>query len=736
MNIHTRQRNQRLGLEHSTSPLAYAAHTGFIEALIASAITGLFGVTAPGWLVSGLTALATTAITFGLQYLLMPKPPRPADGKAPKVQAVPPVLFGCGTNRIAGSYVLWEEFEGALYAVTALCGHKISAIRRIWLHDDAVTTGAPPYAPFPDTPVVNGLDDGRYGASTVLIDTRLGEATETPYADFVANLSSGGVWTSNHRGDSTASLGMILTGSSAENFQKYYPYGICQPSIEGDLALVWDPRDEDQDPEDQETWTFSKNSALLILWWLCFCPFGPKWNYVKAILPVIDRWIEEADICDEDVPLAIGGTEKRYEANLWATTETDPIAFQNGLLASCDGHLAQYGDGTLVLTVGKFREELVETITDADIVGHYVQTDVPEEDEINRLVPRFTYPATDYSTALADYFEDTVAQSKVGRVLSQEADLQAVQQWRQARRLAIRDWRRLQQKKNGSFDLRLSAINASRSRWVRLQTPLRLPSLNSKLIENRRSILALMRGGYQMEWRLHPENIDAWNPETDEGAVPPVPARPNAEGLPTPAIDSVIAVGSSGSVYLRVAIVDIDRIDLAPGIRWRIKDIGGGTPGSWNDQVFSDWDVDSGLIALDTNPVPNDQLLEVEAFWVASGGTRSPYSTPRDEILATVDATAPLALLTFTASDGTGEFVANFATDTDAHLASVAIYKVASGGVLDPDSDKVAQPAVSPGISYAIPVATAAGAYDIYVQPLNRSGIPGPLSGPDAATVS
>ncbi|KQS90295.1 hypothetical protein [Rhizobium sp. Leaf386] len=120
---------------------------------------------------------------------------------------------------------------------------------------------------------------------------------------------------------------------------------------------------------------------------------------------------------------------------------------------------------------------------------------------------------------------------------------------------------------------------------------------------------------------------------------------------------------------------------------------------------------------------------------VASGRTFDwQYSTA--PVTVTVDPVAPAALTTFSASDGTGQFTANFGTTNDAHLFAVAIYRVPAGGVLDPDDHLFGPYVVAPGISYSLPVTSVAGSYDIYVRPFNRSNVAGPLSGPDGAIVS
>lgn len=574
-------------------------------------------------------AIATTALSIGLQALLAPKPPKPEDGKVPKVQSIPYRQWGVGRNRIAGAFMLWEAKGRELFAVQALAGHRIKSINRYWLHDDEVTLAS----------------DGRINSGTnyrtnVSIFTRLGLVPETPYSSIVSVLAGEGVWTNSHRGDGQASIGLIARSDKAERQNKTFPYGPPQVSVEADMALCWDFRDPLQDPEDPETWVWTKNTALQMCWHQCFNEFGHRRDYRRAILPLLEMWQEEADICDELVPLAGGGFERRYESGGFDTTENDPKAGTNALLAACDGWICERGDGALLFIVGKFREKYVTTITDADITGHQIEYDVLFEDECNRLVPKFTYPEIGYATSDTDFFEDTAAQITAGRVLAQEAIYQWVQQWRQARRLGIRDWRRLQQKVSGTLSLRLSAINAVYTRWVRLNTPLSLPRLNGKIVENRKSLLSLMQGAFSMDVMLHPENIDAWNPATDEGQMPPVPPRVARGGVVVPVINLVQAKPNGDSVYIRVVIIDPEDDSLVPVVRYRLADAGSGIPGAWVEQRFPNPSPSGGYIDMSTNVVPSNKLLDVQVVFIASDGDYGDWSTTAN-VVSTVDPVAP-----------------------------------------------------------------------------------------------
>lgn len=658
------------------------------------------------------TAIATTALTIGLQMLLAPKPPKPQEAKYPMAQPVPYRLFGVGRTRIAGAFMLWESTGPNLHSVQAIAGHRIQGVNRFWLHDDEVTLQP------------NGVVIGPRGRYTnqMGIYYRVGLPTETPYAAPVLDLSASGLWTSEHRGDGQASISFWASAVRQKDQMKVFPYGPPQLSVEADLARCWDFRESAQSPTDPETWGWTQNSAVIAAWHLCFNEFGFGLDYTKALLPVLDLWKEEADICDEDVPLAGGGTEKRYQCNGYDTAENGPKSALNAILATCDGHLVARGDGARILTVGKFRESRCTTLSDRDIVGHNLQYDVLFEDECNRLIPKFTYPATDYTTSDTDYFEDVDAQLTAGRVLAEEAEYQWCHQWRQARRLGKRDWLRLRQKVKGSIDVRLSGINSVYSRWVRLETPNRLPRLNGKVIENRRSVLAITRGGFTMDIIQHPDNIDAWNPSIDEGKQPPVPTAPNYAGVDTPVLNLVQARASNGSVFIRVVIIDPEDKSLTPMVRYRVSDIGGGVPGAWVEQSFPDADPDTGFINMNTNTVPADQFLDIQAAFKTAGGAISDW-TPTQQIRSTVDNTAPANP---EALDWTNPNFSARAANTTASVGRTAYltFKIGTTAQSFAAATLINRIAAAPSdVRYVQPTAVAGQTRRLWCQAENQSGL-------------
>lgn len=688
-----------------------------------------FSAAASSFLASAATAITTTAITIGIQMLMAPTPPKPEDGKIPKTQAVPYRWWGVGRVRVAGAYMLWEARGKKMYTVQAIAGHRIKSVNRYWLHDDPVELTD---LDANGTTTFDGEE--RYGGNVSLY-SRLGLVPETAYAEIVEGFAdeapANRAWTTAHRGDGQASIAMICKAAKDTKQNKRFPYGAPSASVEADMALCWDFRDPAQSATNPNTWKWTRNSVVILAWHQCFNEFGHKRDYRTALLPVINMWKEEADVCDERVTRASGGSEARYECNGYDTTENDPKVGTNAILATFDGWICERGDGALLVIAGKFREKYVVTLTDADLRGRNIQYDVLPEDEINRLVPKFTYPEIDYATADTDFFEDTGAQLIAGRVLSQDGVYQWCHQWRQARRLGKRDWLRIQERVSGTLDLRLSSINAVYTRWIRLQTPVAMPRLNGKLIENRKSTLALLQGGFNMEFVQHPANIDAWNPATDEGRQPPVPPKPNVDKIVTPVLSTVQARPKAGSVYLRVDLVDPEDDSLIPMVRYQLADDGSGSPGQWVTQEFGDAEPSNGYFKLNTNVVPNDQLLNIQAAYKTTKGEGNWSVTA--SVMSTVDDTAPAAAQALTFSSG--DFSARAANSTASQGRTAYLtFKIGTTSQSYSAATLIDKLSASPGdVRYVTPNSAGGATRRLWVRAENVSGILGPTSFIDVA---
>ncbi len=201
----------------------------------------------------------------------------------------------------------------------------------------------------------------------------------------------------------------------------------------------------------------------------------------------------------------------------------------------------------------------------------------------------------------------------------------------------------------------------------------------------------------------NPTGIDDWNPATDEGQQPPVPTALNAANLDTPVINLVQAKSNNGSVYVRVVIIDPENGSLIPVVRYRVADIGAGTPGAWVEQPFPDAEPSGGYINLDTNTVPVDQLLNVEVAFKSSNGKYSDWSITAD-VASTVDPVAPLALSSFALSGASlqlGRASFSFATANDTRPKSIALYRVPTGVALNKSRHTKITIGAAPGTSFS-----------------------------------
>jgi hypothetical protein len=380
--------------------------------LFVSAIAGATGLAATSAAVT-LTAAALTSITVGiittaagylLTTLFAPKVPRPEDGHVPIQQSIPYRIFGYGQTRIAGAVMCLEEYSNDLYLITALVGHPIASFEEFYLNDDQIEFVDPFDGTAEGGPNQVAIGPkGQYGVGCDLW-WRLGLPGQTVLTDFVTGLN--GMWDAAAVGTGQAYMAMRCIGLvNPETFTKRYPSGRPQPSAVMRLAKVWDFRDEDQDPTDPTTWSWSNNSVVCLAHFECFNEFGPQRDYTKALLPVIDLWKAEADVCDEPIPLDAGGTQPRYQLGGWSTAEIDPKATRLSMLSTFDGWMAERGDGALVIVAGKYRAPTV-TLTDDDISGFYIEGDIPAENVINSVHVAFNSPEHAYSEVEADPWED------------------------------------------------------------------------------------------------------------------------------------------------------------------------------------------------------------------------------------------------------------------------------------------------------------------------------------------
>ncbi len=530
---------------------------------------------------TGLTvagAVGTAAIlgvSVAVAFATAPKVPSAGGqgGSQPIRQAIPPRPFGYGRARLAGAYVLYEAKLDGNESLDVLALHqgRIAGIVHHYLGDDLIGLNGSSF-------VADGFnfspDDLRYAANNIedqiQIKTRLGAATETAYAEIIASLPT--LWTADHRGDGVASLMMICLDEPAATFAEVYPRGLPKPSVVADLSPIWDPRDLAQEREDPDTWEVSSNPVLQLLDYLTHDDRGPALDYA-LIEPVLDDWMAEADLCDAAVDKADGSTEPRYKSDGWAFLSTDPAEVLGAILATCDGWLAEAGDGTLTLTVGSYRAPSI-TLTDDHIVGFALQKGMADEDIVNEVQFTYTAPQANWRDVPGVSMRDEESIAEIGAVRSERLELTWVQSHAQGRRLAKRKLARNQAPARGTLTVGLYGLKCLGQRWVGVRSRL-IADLANAVIEISKVRIDLANARVTLDWTLvNPNEIDAWDAAEEEGDPPAY--------FPVPENVTAADAGAGNQIN-----VEFDALDPAEPWLYYVVERRVGTSGPWTRQVFA-----------------------------------------------------------------------------------------------------------------------------------------------------
>lgn len=166
-------------------------------------------------------------------------------------------------------------------------------------------------------------------------------------------------WPTDAWGGRTVVWSMLNQGEPDDRGRRW-PSWPPQLRVAMDWTRVWDPRDEEQDPDDPDTWAVSDNQALCLLDAVRFNPFAP---HPLAQIRV-DTFEHGADVADEPVGVLAGGTEPRYRVG--GLVVYGEGAELSDLLADLEsagaGQLIKVG-GQVAYRSGEWREPVV-TVTD------------------------------------------------------------------------------------------------------------------------------------------------------------------------------------------------------------------------------------------------------------------------------------------------------------------------------------------------------------------------------------
>jgi hypothetical protein len=315
--------------------------------------------------------------------------PRGRDLSFSQSDAARQIIYG--RMRFGGiiSFLHVTENKSRLNIVVTVAGHEIQEIEELYLDGNLIEFGLG-NAASPSDPRwslsgtrPDGTTISEYNGKVFMAADRTGADSQTVQSDFNTLMPT--YWTSDHRQRGCAHVAIICVWNAvafAEDF----------PEIEfvGKGKKVYDPR--------TATTVYSNNAALCIADVLMSSRYG-----LGCSLSELDtstnvgglQWA--ADICDENVTLAAGGTEDRYTVNAVFDMDMTPDEIIEDMLSAMGGHIHWSGGKWRFFPAKYITPSL--TLTDDDLRGPVnVETVLSRADNFNCIRGEFVSADNKFET--------------------------------------------------------------------------------------------------------------------------------------------------------------------------------------------------------------------------------------------------------------------------------------------------------------------------------------------------
>jgi hypothetical protein len=583
-----------------------------------------------------------------------------------------------GRTRVGGTIVYMQGTDSNkyLHIIITIAGHEIDAVEELYFDDELVT-----------------LSGGVGYGNKARVQYKLGTDDQTAFTDLVSE--SGGKWTNDHRLQGVA-CAYIRLEFDADKF----PNGVPNTSFVIRGKKVYDPR--------TDTTVWSSNSALCLGDYLTNSRYGLGAVYANEIDET--QLIAAANICDEDINLAGGGTENRYETNGVCDTSSTPETIINSILTSMAGK-AVFSGGKWRIIPGAYYSPTLVFDEDDLRGGLKIQSLVSRRENFNVVKGVFSNKTDNYVvTNFPSVSSATYVIQDNNEEVSKDIELGLTTSASMAQRIAKIDLLRARQQITVSMPLKLQGLKANVGDIVEINNT--RMGWNQKPFEVTNLLMAFGETvGVDLELREIVSDVFDWT--TDEEN--PLDPAPNTD-LPSAFV--VTAPGISISDEIRIVNQQIATV--------LIVEVSGTVPFQDRYEVQAKKSTDTEFVSMGTSTsnrfelvfVEDSVFYDVRARTVNVLGVRSAYTTGSHQ---TVGQTAPPADVTnFSVNIIGTEAVLSWTPVADLDLSHYVIrHSRLTTGATYSASITLAAKVARPGNSIILPALT--GTY--FIKSVDKSGI-------------
>lgn len=361
-------------------------------------------------LISAGVSLAVSAAASWASRALAGVPEAPEAGQITNIRdAAAPAQIVYGTVRKGGVLTYVEttggKKNGVMHQIITLAGHEVDAIEAIYINDEEVALSAPDYD------VTDPGDSGdRYtGAGWVLTEKWMEDNDILePRIRVLWHRGNQTSATTPFDNDPNATLANTLIAQSAtldsnfvgRNRAFLYITMLYDPEVFANGIPLFSARIRGKRVRNLATGAieFSANAADVVADYLtAFYGLDEPDTALDGVSFQVAH-----NVCDEDVPLAAGGTQKRYEINGVFTADRAPASVLPDMMTACAGSL-YWGQGLWKLRPGYYTAP-VRALSERDLrSGVSIDPRLGMRDAFNTVRGTFVDAAQDWITA--DYPE-------------------------------------------------------------------------------------------------------------------------------------------------------------------------------------------------------------------------------------------------------------------------------------------------------------------------------------------